>query len=289
MSVIGRILVVVQVVLSLFFAAFAGAVFTYHENWKANYEAAAESLELTKTESGNLRQEYEDYKNDNNNALKSAVDRAELAETTADRLQEQNALSTNQLETTKTELDASRALNVISADEARIRREETLKQRQVNESLHNKLDDVLASYRALKDDLFAEEIKRSELLNKHEQVIAELREIQTIVRNSGIDLDTVAVNNKDNPPPLVTGKVENADKGKRNGIEYIEISIGSDDGLLKGHALFVYRLARQKGDRPKYLGKIKLVHVTPDRAVGTVVEKAKNGIIEVGDNVSTKL
>ena len=90
------------------------------------------------------------------------------------------------------------------------------------------------------------------------------------------------------PPPVVEGVVMDARKSARQGTEFVEISLGSDDGLAKGHSLFVYRGANG-GDRGKYLGKIEIVYVTPDKAVGTVVERAKNGVIQKGDNVTSKL
>jgi len=66
--------------------------------------------------------------------------------------------------------------------------------------------------------------------------------------------------------------------------------LGSDDGLSKGHQLFVYRFGTiENGNRPKYLGKIELVYVDPDKAVGTVIDAAKNGVIEKGDHVNSKL
>jgi hypothetical protein len=52
--------------------------------------------------------------------------------------------------------------------------------------------------------------------------------------------------------------------------------------LAVGHTAYISRGA-------KYLGQIKIVRVSADRAVGSVVQRAKNGIIEEGDHVSTKL
>ena len=112
---------------------------------------------------------------------------------------------------------------------------------------------------------------------------------RTILRSAGLDIDVKTALNSEAPPPLVVGLVVETKMSGRSGNVLVEISVGSDDGLLKGHNLFVYRIGDQKGDRGKYLGKIEIVHVTPDRAVGTVVQRAKNGIIEKGDNVSTKL
>jgi len=91
------------------------------------------------------------------------------------------------------------------------------------------------------------------------------------------------------PPPDVAGLVLDARKTRNRSTEFVHISIGSDDGLAVGHTLHVYRPADKNGGRAMYLGKIELVRVAPDEAVGTVIERAKNGIIERNDNVTTKL
>ena len=92
------------------------------------------------------------------------------------------------------------------------------------------------------------------------------------------------------PPPNVHGVVMDARKSKKQrGVEYVEISIGSDDGLLEGHSLYVFRSAVDNKGKAKFLGRIEIVLLTPDRAVGTVVGKAKNGVIQKGDNVTTRL
>ena len=85
------------------------------------------------------------------------------------------------------------------------------------------------------------------------------------------------------PLPLVTGKVLDAKKSAQG--TWIEVSIGSDDGITEGNVLYVYRV----GEQNKYLGQIRLTLVTPDRAAGVVVERAKNGVIEREDYVTTKL
>ncbi len=77
----------------------------------------------------------------------------------------------------------------------------------------------------------------------------------------------------------------NTKKGGRNGQELVEIDMGSDVGLAKGHKLFVYR-ADGKG---KYLGTIRLEMVDYRTAVGVVISSTKNGEIRRGDNVTTKL
>ena len=84
------------------------------------------------------------------------------------------------------------------------------------------------------------------------------------------------------PPPPVNGLITEVRKAEKSSRELVEISLGSDDGLVVGHRLTVY-----KGD--KYVGEIRLTLVQADKAVGYIYTKAKNATVAVGDNVTTKL
>ncbi len=81
-------------------------------------------------------------------------------------------------------------------------------------------------------------------------------------------------------PPEVEGKIAKVDtKGK-----VVEITIGSDDGLVPGHILNVFRLK----PRPEYIGKIRILSTDGDQAVGQVEGRTYLGRkIQEGDNVST--
>src|SRR5690606_20255127 len=103
------------------------------------------------------------------------------------------------------------------------------------------------------------------------------------------NVDPAQVKALTTPPPVVDGIVEATQKSSRGVTEFVQISIGSDDGLVEGHELDVYRTGLSNGSRPVYLGRIKLTTVEPDRAVGVVTHRPKNGIIERGDNVTTQL
>ena len=102
---------------------------------------------------------------------------------------------------------------------------------------------------------------------------------------NGLETDPKAYAQAQAPPPVVDGEV--MDTRKTQGRDLVEISIGSDDGLRKGTRLFIYRGG--EGQRSKYIGEIRLTLVVPDKAVGVVVDRAKNGQIEKGDYVTTKL
>jgi len=83
-------------------------------------------------------------------------------------------------------------------------------------------------------------------------------------------------------PPEVEGQVSRVDAtGER-----LELSIGSDDGLVKGHELFVYRRTPQA----QYIGKIRIIATDPERSVATVVGKTYLGTkVTEGDIVSTTI
>jgi len=90
---------------------------------------------------------------------------------------------------------------------------------------------------------------------------------------------------KEQIPPLSTdlnGVIEKIDPKDAS---LLSISIGSDAGLAKHHTLDVYRLKPV----PLYLGKIRIIEVTPQKAVGRRVgNKAGTPILRVGDKVTSQ-
>ena len=78
-------------------------------------------------------------------------------------------------------------------------------------------------------------------------------------------------------PPRVDGIITKV--GEKT---LVEVSIGSDDGLRKGHTLEVFR-------NNSYLGRVKVTDLEPDRAVCEIIPEYRKGIIKRGDRVATKL
>lgn len=86
------------------------------------------------------------------------------------------------------------------------------------------------------------------------------------------------------PPTKVNGLIEKVDP--KDG-SLVVISVGSDAGLAKDHTLEVYRLK----PAPKYLGMIQIIEVSPNKAVGRLIRRAKAPIamLEAGDHVTSSL
>jgi len=186
-------------------------------------------------------------------------------------------------------LQSQTALVKIAEDEAESRRTEAMAQRVVNKELHEKLTGRIEKALESEDKLYNLRIEKDNLVSKNKELINQQAFLEKVVRNNNLETDPRIYNAQNEPPPIVEGLVVNAAVDDRGAVDLVEVSLGSDDGLVKGHRLEVWRSGLQDGDEAKYLGQIELVYVDSDHAVGKVVQKAKNGIIKRGDNVTSKL
>jgi hypothetical protein len=285
MTFVGKILVILQIVFSICFMAFAGAVYTAQTNWKAEHKAVNDRLSETQTE---LNNQEEAFKKDNDELSGLLA----TAQNEIGKLQASNADSEARRKRAVDEYNNEREANTKEQalaqrykSEADFRNKEAGDQRVRNESLLDSRATLIDHVRQMEDEMFNRETELKKLVVKHNLVLLENQTMKKIISANGFSTDLADYKDSQDPPPNVEGKVLSARRGKRSGKEFIEISIGSDDGLLKGHNLFIYRIA----EGGKYLGKINIVYVAPDRAVGTVILRARNGSIQRGDNVITKL
>jgi len=285
MTFVGKVLVVVQVVLSVCFMTFAGAVFTVQTNWKQKADNLGEDVASLKKNIRDTDQEFTKYKTDSTADLKKQKDRADTLQAQAAGLTGQVAALKADNERTATERNRQSELAVTASIEAGERRNEASRQRTVNKNLHTLIDKLVAQVRGLEDAVYGRDRSIKTINRRHTQLLQQVAFLQKVVRLNRLSTDPAQYADKSAPPPNVTGVVLNTLPGKRQRATLIEISIGGDDGLVKGNELDVYRSA----GKGSYLGKIRIVYVTPDKSVGEVIEKTKNGVIQRGDNATTKL
>jgi hypothetical protein len=112
-----------------------------------------------------------------------------------------------------------------------------------------------------------------------------LRQIEVLTARLAGKQGDPAKSDRANPPAnLVKGKILKVDPKEGN---LVQISLGTDDGLQKGHTLEVFRLTPQ----PKYLGMVRIVDVSTDRSVGRMIAPAGGKAPEVqeGDQAWSRL
>jgi hypothetical protein len=121
-------------------------------------------------------------------------------------------------------------------------------------------------------------VNDKELLRKRMKDIAnDLARAREALRYFKIDEN----NFKGEPPAGVNGRVTVA---LEHGL--IEISLGSDMGIRKGHHLEIYRVA---GGQRTYVGRVEVLQTSPDKSVCKVDPNFQNSNVMVGDRVASKI
>jgi len=289
MTFVGKVLIFAQVVLSVCFMAFAGAVVTVQTNWKNEAKEQADQLKSAKIDVAELIKSIDNLTMKNEAEIDDANKLRDLAIAARDVAQRKADTFEDGRTEARKERNEYKTLARLAGDESKMRRAEAIRQRGVNEKLHQQMDNIASLVTSLQDQLFDEEQTNKTVSVKHKRLLDVYAQLKKAARLAGYPTDPAVIAGIGAPPPDVEGLVLTARKGRQRGDEFVEISLGSDDGLLEGHTLFVFRTAERNNGRGKFLGKIEIVRVFPDRAVGTVVLPVKNGIIKKGDNVSTRL
>jgi hypothetical protein len=285
MSTVGKVLVVAQIAFSVLLMAFAGGVYSVQTNWKKEATTAQTAL---KKATGDLAAEKSKSLKATDTAKateKALKDDAARAQGAADAGKAEITRLQRTLTQTKTELENLRSEAKIAGEEARARRDESLSMRAINAELHRTRDEQITLAHQYADKIVNLEQQIKTMVDKHTKLTNDYAILQKFIRIKGFDSDPRELAGASEPPPIVEGVVESTRKGGRNGAELVQISLGSDAGLAKGHELYVYR----SDGKGKFLGKIRLDYVDYRSAVGVVVQSTKNGQIQRGDNVTTKL
>lgn len=292
MSYVGKILVVIQVVMSLLFMAFAGAVYSVHQNWKGKFDAAQQTLQSTQESLRVAQEELTTAKRDFETRLAEQTQRATEFQARNTTLTNQYAALQEQYNLVEQQRQTQTGLAEAKAAEARFRQEEAEKQRIENRKLQTALDGTAAEVRDLKDELFTRNEDFRQLQRRYDGMLSKTAFLERVVASNNLETDPEVVDRMKSPPPPVQGLVLNLRKNRANRVQFVEISIGSDDGLVRNHELDVVRIPSNvngNGREAEWLGRVRVVDVFPDNAVCEVIQVAKNGIIEEGDNVTSKL
>lgn len=281
MTWVGKLLVVLHLVLSIMFMALAGAVFNAHTNWKKSQEQALKNYQSEQGKARTLDTELQAARTEA--AQKIAALEGQVTQLTGERTNLQAAVTGLEAESKqlKVALDAERNLAQNNSTEAGERVRESQLLRAQNADLFKSRGEMVARIRDMEDKLFGQDVQIQQLNEKHEKTLRDNAKMREFLASNGLPTDTREMLVREQAAPIVRGLVNEVRKAEKGNLEYVEISLGSNDGLVRGHRATLYR-----GDQ--FLGRIRLVSVERDRAVGTIEEKAKNAIIEKGDNVTTK-
>ncbi len=288
MNLVGKIFIVLIFVMSLVWMGFSVAVYATHQNWRN----VVENPEATAAMPLGLRHQVQQQK-DENEELKTKLDKA-----------------SEQLDTEKAA--KRQALTKLETEKAELERQRDEQQKEIATLVQSETDAIAAlqatqeAEKALRDDVVSlrEEIKKAQedrdnffdqvvtltdqlhqaaneyksLKSRVDTLAADLAKANEVLRKHGLEGDPTLYTGV---PPIVDGVVLSAGE---NGM--VEISIGADDGLMKGHRLEV---VRQTGGISTYLGRIEVMETAPDKSVCKILPEFLQRSIQRNDRVTSKL
>ena len=137
------------------------------------------------------------------------------------------------------------------------------------------IDKQLEKYLILTEKLHQSEGEQRRLEERRQQLLQELTLAESVLKANSLTKHTPI---EDTPPPI--DGVITAVKRMKDKI-FVEVTVGSDDGIRQGNTMEVYRGGR-------YLGQIEIVRTTPDKSVGRVDRSRQQGEIRAKDRVETR-
>ena len=281
MTFVGKILVILIMAFALLFLGISTVVFSTSTNWKT--EASKQ-----KTDVGNLKKKYDDLDSSLSvakNALEKAkVDHKAVTDTTEKQIasiQEEIKRSQTEITAARTELEKAQQNAQTSLAEAEDRRKETERLRDQKSAVEKQANEYKLQQTELNDRIRELERMNKTLDGNTKDLRDRVARYSTLLRRSGLSDDISNLKGLESPP-TVEGEVARVDSNNKR----LEITIGSDDGLVVGHELYLFRTKPQA----KYLGKVQIISVDPDQAVAKVIGNTVQGQkIQEGDIVSSTI
>ena len=279
MNFLGKVFVVLILLMSIMFMALSIAVYATHKNWQ---EVAVGPNGL-QTQLQQARTEYDQARSQHNRRVEELTAEIESTGQQVRKLEAERVALVDRNVSIQTELDqlkqerrdATAAVASTQANNDRLAAEVTDLRQQIRTT------------EQLRDRLFGETLAATEEMHqtagqlvsateRSQQLTEQVAGMTTVMRESGLDpaTDPNAV------VPNVDGFVSQI--RRTSGGQFVEVTIGADDGLKAGHTVEVYRGGR-------YLGRIEILRTSPDKAVGRVVRGFQQGQIQEGDRVATRL
>jgi hypothetical protein len=276
MNLLGKIFVVFIVLVSFGLMLLSMIVYATHKNWHEEATAVKGRLDQARSENEQLQSRYQSLDSQLKSELEAARQEVRKLETERVTLLNENTTFQKDLDQLNQERrEATEMVAETQTNNSGLMKEVAGLRQEIRDTQQAR-DEAFAITLNSTSELHKQQGNLVSTLERQRQLVKQVSHQTEILRRKGIDpndsLDAIA--------PHVRGIV-NATR-RVSGNQFIEISIGADDGLKPGHTLEVFR-----GER--YLGRAEIMRTEPDRAVARIIRRFQKGQIQEGDNVATKL
>ncbi|MCA9138039.1 MAG: hypothetical protein KDB00_14805 [Planctomycetales bacterium] len=277
MTLLGKSFTVIIFLLSLAFMVLALAVNASHRNWRdvvLGPSGFKETIEAYENQNSQLQEARDKALADLSREQVARRTALAALQTQLDQLQDELSLRIQSASTLEGELSNLSQLDKIRAEELQILTDTATKLRQQVVKEQQDRDALFAQTLVLQDTLNESRGVRLELETRNANLQKELTRFREVADHMGIDPKAPL----DGAPPERNGNVLVINRIKG----LAEVSIGMDDGIREGHELEVTRDAR-------YIGRLKVLKTTPNRAVAEIMKDYSQGFILEGDRVDTSI
>lgn len=283
MTVLGKTLVIINLVFSLVTAALIIMVFAARTNWKVAYDKATANVKVAQANAvaymndadevrKQLVNDHRKLSNDLAQAIKERDRAAQEAKDLVVKLQEADKLHRTAnvgVDTTTAELDR--------------RRNENEKLKELMATLQQQNLELEKEKKAFRDRAIAAELAAKSEQDRNQNLLGQLEVFHREKQQPAATANGARTPGSDKAPPPedVEGVVLEADP--QTG--YLVLSIGSDAGLARGNTLEAYRLKPE----PRYLGTVQILEVRPHQSVAKAMGPRRGNQILSGDRVASNI
>jgi len=281
MNTVGKMLVVLQLCLSLLFVCFAGATYTFQGDWKKRADSAEQKTKSLKNDLDAALAEKNREVAEADTQRKGAVSARETVEAELRIAKQERNTAIGINDETRQERDKAIAATERATAEAAARLTETIALRSETASLQDRLVDYLRIVREKDNQILDQNTQIKDYQQSEERLVAKLADRNDLLRSEGIDPDKYIAVSVSAPVEKIDGVVTGRKQSRSRTQEFVELSIGSDDKIRMDMILSVYR----KGE---YVCDIRISVVNPDTSIGIVIPSTRRSNTMRGDRVTTK-
>jgi chromosome segregation ATPase len=279
MNLIGKILVILNLIVALVIVGFMAVTFTTRDNWKKYTEGFKREMDIAGRNAGlaektaaDLQNELKKLRGELDTEKRNARIAADLLEAKSKDLQ--SRLDEELIKAKEADLTAQKALGEVQRF-----KEEVKDLNNVIEARQKKIVEMEDNAKRLREFALAKEKESQDDRARNESLRAEVLRLNLNVAD--LEAGPKGKLAMSVPPAKLRGTIEKVES------DLVQISLGSDQGLKKNQILQVQRLK----PRAEYLGSIRLVEVDFHKSIGRwmTTSRPEGKRLQPGDQVVSSL
>jgi len=279
MNPVGKLFIGLIAVMSIIFMSFTFLVYTSSNDWKKKADEQKSLLDKARTESNQLKQRYEELEKNRDEQLKAKGDIIADLHSQVTVFAHSDQEKTQQLaklqDAINTATQTIKSTHITLAD-AQSQQEEL---RKVFRKTQQDWNELLTEYVAKTDEAHTLSMQLDNLETVSRELVKQYDDAKSVLNRFNLKPDPQMYAGV--PPFLVMGRITEV---RATGL--VEITVGEDSGLMKGHQLDVYRKAED--GRDMYLGVVEVVLTEPNRAACKVLPEYRKGTVQTHDIVTSE-